>query len=42
MPVMIPREPDAVIEIGERRVALTNLDKMFFPTAGFTKRDLLQ
>ncbi len=39
----IPRDrADAVVAFGSRRVALTNLDKLFFPAAGFTKRDLLQ
>jgi bifunctional non-homologous end joining protein LigD len=39
----IPRDrSDAVLAFGDRRVSLTNLDKLFFPAAGFTKRDLLQ
>jgi bifunctional non-homologous end joining protein LigD len=43
-PVLIPRErPDAVITpLAGRSVQLTNLDKVFFPAAGITKRDLLQ
>ena len=41
--VTIPRDrSDAVVDAGGRPVALTNLDKLFFPDAGFTKRDLLQ
>ena len=39
----IPAEPNATVEpIHGRRVPLTNLDKLFFPEPGFTKRDLLQ
>ncbi len=38
----LPRESAGTIEFGERRVALTNLDKVFFAGAGITKRDLLQ
>jgi bifunctional non-homologous end joining protein LigD len=40
----IPRDRSAVtIEaVPGRAVALTNLDKVFFPERGFTKRDLLQ
>jgi bifunctional non-homologous end joining protein LigD len=43
-PVVIPRDrPDAVvIPVAGRSVQLTNLDKVFFPDAGITKRDLLQ
>ncbi|MBC5810405.1 MAG: hypothetical protein GIW95_06085 [Candidatus Eremiobacteraeota bacterium] len=33
---------DATLVIGKRSVALSNLGKVFFPQAGFTKRDLLQ
>src|SRR5918995_5074945 len=33
---------DADLRVGKRTVSLTNLDKVFFPEAGFTKRDLLQ
>jgi len=33
---------DVEIEVGGRRVRLTNLDKVFFPEIGATKRDLLQ
>jgi len=40
----IPQDrPAAVIEAAPgRSVGLTNLDKLFFPERGFTKRDLLQ
>ncbi len=42
-PVAIPiDEREATLQIGERGVHLTNLDKVFFPQTGFTKRDLLQ
>jgi bifunctional non-homologous end joining protein LigD len=41
--VAIPRDRDAVVlRFGEREVALTNLRKVFFPTGGITKGDLLQ
>jgi bifunctional non-homologous end joining protein LigD len=41
--VAIPRtHADVELEIGGRRVRLTNLDKIFFPEIGGTKRDLLQ
>jgi bifunctional non-homologous end joining protein LigD len=33
---------DVEVETGGRRVRLTNLDKVFFPEIGLTKRDLLQ
>ena len=33
---------DVELDVGGRRVRLTNLDKVFFPTLGTTKRDLLQ
>jgi len=33
---------DVEVDIGGRRVRLTNLDKIFFPEIGATKRDLLQ
>nr|AHN97877.1 hypothetical protein [uncultured bacterium lac127] len=33
---------EAELRVGRRTVTLTNLDKVFFPEAGFTKRDLLQ
>jgi bifunctional non-homologous end joining protein LigD len=41
-----PRLPkgssELVVRAGRRSVTLTNLDKIFFPRAGVTKRDLLQ
>jgi bifunctional non-homologous end joining protein LigD len=41
--ITIPVEVDAAtLAIGERRVGLTHLDKIFFAEAGLTKRDLLQ
>ena len=40
--VVIPGDPEATLEFGERSVKLTNLDKLFFPETGATKRDLLQ
>jgi bifunctional non-homologous end joining protein LigD len=41
--VRIPRSRNEVeLRAGRRTVALTNLDKVFFPRAGLTKRDLLQ
>ena len=33
---------DVELDVGGRRVRLTNLDKVFFPEIGGTKRDLLQ
>jgi bifunctional non-homologous end joining protein LigD len=33
---------EAELRVGKRTVTLTNLDKVFFPRGGFTKRDLLQ
>ncbi len=40
---MIPRDrPAAVVRVGEREVALTNLRKPFWPELGITKGDLLQ
>jgi bifunctional non-homologous end joining protein LigD len=33
---------EAELRLGKRTVTLTNLDKVFFPRGGFTKRDLLQ
>lgn len=39
----IPRESkQAIVQAGRRKVKLTNLDKVYFPDAGLTKRDLLQ
>ena len=41
--VAIPRDRDAaVLRLGEREVAVTNLRKVFFPATGATKGDLLQ
>ena len=38
----IPAAGDAVVEIGDRSVRLTHLDKLFWPERGHTKGDLLQ
>ncbi|HEU5039215.1 MAG TPA: non-homologous end-joining DNA ligase [Gemmatimonadales bacterium] len=38
----IPLRGDAVVRVGRRAVPLTNLDKVFWPELGLTKRDLLQ
>ncbi len=39
----IPRDrPSAVVRAGEREVALTNVNKVFWPAEGITKGDLLQ
>ncbi len=41
--VAIPSEvDDATVEVDGRRVALTNLRKIYFPTLGLTKGDLLR
>lgn len=41
--VEIPRGVnDATIRIGSKELALSNLDKVFWPDDGYTKRDLLQ
>jgi bifunctional non-homologous end joining protein LigD len=41
--VEIPRdERDVELDVGARTVRLTNLGKVFWPTLGITKRDLLQ
>lgn len=40
--VVIPDEPDAELTLAGKRVRLTNLDKIFWPDVGFSKRDLLQ
>jgi bifunctional non-homologous end joining protein LigD len=41
--LLIPRDAaDLDVVAGTRRVRLTNLDKVFWPQAGYTKRDLLQ
>src|SRR5438094_6840598 len=36
------RADDVALRLGRRTVELTNLGKLFFPEAGYTKRDLLQ
>ena len=42
-PVSIPRvRGDVELQVGDRRVRLTNLAKVFFADTGATKRDLLQ
>jgi bifunctional non-homologous end joining protein LigD len=42
-PVSIPKvRGDVELDVGGRRVRLTNLDKVFFPEIGATKGDLLQ
>ena len=38
----IPAGKESTLGIGGRDVHLTNLEKMFFPAVGVTKRDLLQ
>lgn len=40
--VVIPDEPDAELTLAGKRVRLTNLDKIFWPDVGLSKRDLLQ
>jgi bifunctional non-homologous end joining protein LigD len=41
--VRIPKgRSDAELRVGRRTVTLTNLDKVFFPEGGLSKRDLLQ
>ena len=40
--VIIPDEPDALLDIAGRTVKLTNLGKTFWEAEGITKRDLLQ
>jgi bifunctional non-homologous end joining protein LigD len=40
--LLIPDSQSAQIQLGERVVQLTNLQKPFWPELGFTKRDLLQ
>ena len=37
-----PARGDVELDVGGRRVRLTNLEKLFFPEIGGTKRDLLQ
>jgi len=38
----VPKGREAVVAIGDREVKLTNLEKVFWPELGLTKRDLLQ
>jgi bifunctional non-homologous end joining protein LigD len=41
--VKLPRDlKDVELEFGDRRVKLTNLNKLFWPKLGITKRDLIQ
>jgi bifunctional non-homologous end joining protein LigD len=40
--VIPPTRGDVEMDVGGRRVRLTNLDKLFFPEIGATKRDLLR
>ena len=41
--VAIPKDrTDCELEVGDRKVRLTNLSKIFWPDEGITKRDLLQ
>jgi bifunctional non-homologous end joining protein LigD len=41
--VRIPRDRDTVeVRLGQKSVGLTNLRKVFWPDAGFTKADLIQ
>jgi bifunctional non-homologous end joining protein LigD len=40
--VRIPESENALVRVGGHEVQLTNLDKLFWPELGYTKRDLLQ
>ncbi|HKC24088.1 MAG TPA: non-homologous end-joining DNA ligase [Thermoanaerobaculia bacterium] len=40
--IVLPEGPDADVQLGARRVHLTNLTKTFWPELGLTKRHLLQ
>ena len=43
MRIEIPKnEKEVELKVGGKTVRLTNLQKIFFPEAGFTKRDMLQ
>ena len=37
----IPRAGEAQLTVAGKRVRLTNLDKVFYPSVGFTKRDVI-
>lgn len=39
--VFVPRAGSATIDVDGRAVALTNLDRLLYPVAGFTKADLV-
>jgi bifunctional non-homologous end joining protein LigD len=41
-PSLIPEGADVTVRAGRHTVNLTNLDKLFFPELGLTKRDLLE
>ena len=41
-PLQLPSTANTVIKLGAQEVQLTNLDKVFWPELGYTKRDLLQ
>src|SRR5687768_6397230 len=38
----LPDAANAIVKLGAQEVHLTNLDKVFWPELGYTKRDLLQ
>jgi bifunctional non-homologous end joining protein LigD len=40
--IQIPEVENAVVRVGGHAVQLTNLEKVYWPEAGYTKRDLLQ
>ena len=40
--LVLPESENAIAKVGEREVPLTNLNKVFWPELGYTKRDLLQ
>lgn len=41
-PVQVPESGDVTVRAGRRTVALSNLDKTFWPDEGYTKGDLLR
>jgi len=41
-PLQVPDAANTVVKLGVQEVQLTNLDKVFWPELGYTKRDLLQ